>query len=218
MPSINEPNYIHRRYQTVSTLLQYYVLMPFQHKDCYLVYLLNELAGNSTIVFVRTCNDAQRVALMLRSLGFPAIPLHGQLNMNKRLGALNKFKSGSRNILIATDVAARGLDIPYVDIVINYDVPTHSKEYIHRVGRTARAGRAGKSLTFVTQYDVELLQRIEHVLGRKLDGYPVDKESALMLQERVTEAQRYATNVSRIEVLGKQKPGYTSGALRCMMV
>ncbi|RKP08364.1 DEAD-domain-containing protein [Thamnocephalis sphaerospora] len=185
------------KYQTVTTLLQYYIFFPFKHKDCYLVYLLNEMAGNSVIVFVRTCNDAQRVALLLRSLGFPAIPLHGQLSMDKRLGALNKFKAGTRSIMIATDVAARGLDIPFVDGVINYDIPTHSKEYIHRVGRTARAGRSGKSITLVTQYDVELLQRIEHVLGRKLDGYAVDKDAVLMLQERVSEAQRHATISSK---------------------
>ncbi|RKP28129.1 P-loop containing nucleoside triphosphate hydrolase protein [Syncephalis pseudoplumigaleata] len=184
------------KYQTVNTLLQYFLFFPFKHKDCYLVYLLNEMAGNSAIVFVRTCNDAQRLSLLLRSLGFPAIPLHGQLSMDKRLAALNKFKAGSRNVLIATDVASRGLDIPMVDVVLNYDIPTHSKEYIHRVGRTARAGRAGKSITLVTQYDVELLQRIEHILGRKLDSYAVDKDEVLILQERVSEAQRYATLVS----------------------
>ncbi|KAK9764173.1 ribosomal RNA processing protein, variant 2 [Basidiobolus ranarum] len=184
------------KYSTVSTLLQYYLFFPFKHKDCYLVYLLNELAGNSAIVFSRTCNDTQRIALLLRNLGFHAIPLHGQLTMQKRLGALNKFKAGSRNILIATDVASRGLDIPEVDAVINYDIPTHSKDYIHRVGRTARAGRAGKSLTLVTQYDVELLQRIEAVIDKKLDEFPVDKDTVLLLQERVSEAQRIATMVS----------------------
>lgn len=80
------------------------------------------------------------------------ILIKGQMAQPKRLGALNKFKSGGRSILIATDVAARGLDIPHVDIVINYDVPQTSKDYIHRVGRTARAGRSGKSITLVTQY------------------------------------------------------------------
>ena len=72
-----------------------------------MVYLLNELAGNSTIIFTRTVNDAQRISIMLRNLGFPAIPLHGQLAQAKRLGALNKFKAGNRNILVATDVASR---------------------------------------------------------------------------------------------------------------
>ncbi|KAE8282882.1 putative ATP-dependent RNA helicase DDX47 [Larimichthys crocea] len=126
------------------------------YKDCYLVSILNELAGNSFMIFCSTCNNAQRVALLLRNLGITAIPLHGQMSQNKRLGALNKFKSKSRSVLLATDVASRGLDIPHVDCVINYDIPTHSKDYIHRVGRTARAGRSGKSITFVTQYDVEL--------------------------------------------------------------
>lgn len=91
----------------------------------------------------------------------------------------------------------RGLDIPQVDVVINFDIPTHSKDYIHRVGRTARAGRAGKSITLTTQYDVELLQRIEQMIGRKLDIYQeaADKEQVLLLQERVAEAQRIAIMV-----------------------
>ncbi|TRY79052.1 hypothetical protein DNTS_021005 [Danionella cerebrum] len=134
--------------------------------DCYLVSILNELAGNSFMVFCGTCNNTQRVALMLRSLGITAIPLHGQMNQSKRLGSLNKFKAKSRSVLLATDVASRGLDIPHVDCVINFDIPTHSKDYIHRVGRTARAGRSGKSITF--------------------------EEEVMMLVERVTEAQRFA--------------------------
>ncbi|SAM04321.1 hypothetical protein [Absidia glauca] len=180
------------KYSTVKTLLQYYLFFPLKHKDVYMVHLLNELAGNSTIIFTRTCNDTQKIAIMLRNLGFGAVPLHGQLAQSKRLGALNKFKSGSRSILVATDVASRGIDIPSVDVVINYDVPQSSKDYIHRVGRTARAGRSGKSITFVTQYDVELIQRIEKDLERKLDAFPVEKDEVMMLQERVFEAQRIA--------------------------
>ncbi|XP_074758723.1 putative ATP-dependent RNA helicase DDX47 isoform X1 [Athene noctua] len=111
---------------------------------------------------------------------------------NKRLGSLNKFKAKARSILLATDVASRGLDIPHVDVVINFDIPTHSKDYIHRVGRTARAGRSGKSITFVTQYDVELFQRIEHLIGKKLPAFPMQEEEVMMLTERVAEAQRFA--------------------------
>merc|ERR1712029_995014 len=101
-------------------------------------------------------------------------------------------KSKSRSILIATDVASRGLDIPHVDIVINFDIPTHSKDYIHRVGRTARAGRAGKAVTFVSQYDVELYQRIEQLLGKKLPLYPSVEEEVMLLGERVGEALKMA--------------------------
>jgi len=85
--------------------------LPFKYKDTYLVFLLNEMPGQSCIVFARTCNEAQRLAFLLRSLGFKAVPIHGQLSQSTRLGALNKFRSGDRNILVATDVASRGLDM-----------------------------------------------------------------------------------------------------------
>ncbi|QRV95192.1 DEAD/DEAH box helicase [Ceratobasidium sp. AG-Ba] len=183
---------VNGKYSTVSTLLQYYLLTPFVHKDVHLVHLANELAANSVIIFTRTVHDAQRLSIVLRNLGFPAVPLHGQLSQSARLGALNKFKSGGRSLLIATDVASRGLDIPAVDVVINFDIPTHSKDYIHRVGRTARAGRAGKSITLVTQYDVELLQRIEGVIGKKMMDFGADKAEVMLLKERVGEAQRLA--------------------------
>ena len=179
-------------YQTVEKLLQYYLFIPQKFKELYLVHILNEMAGNTFMIFCSTCSATLRLALMLRSLGFTAIPLNGQMNQNKRLASLNKFKSKSRSILLATDVASRGLDIPHVDIVINFDIPTHSKDYIHRVGRTARAGRAGKAVTFVSQYDVELYQRIEHLLGKKLPLYPSVEEEVMLLGERVAEALRLA--------------------------
>jgi ATP-dependent RNA helicase DDX47/RRP3 len=95
------------KYQTVSTLIQTFIFIPHIHKDTYLVYLVNNFTGHSTIIFTRTVNDTQRIAILLRTLGFGAIPLHGQLSQSARLGALNKFKAGSRDILVATDVAAR---------------------------------------------------------------------------------------------------------------
>merc|ERR1711915_645314 len=157
-------------------------------------------AGNSFIIFCSTCSATLRLSLMLRSLGFTAIPLNGQMSQNKRLASLNKFKSKSRSILLATDVASRGLDIPHVDIVVNYDIPTHSKDYIHRVGRTARAGRAGKAVTLISQYDVELYQRIEHLLGKKLPLYPTVEQEVMLLGERVGEAARLAkTEMKELE-------------------
>lgn len=81
--------------------------MNFLHRDCYLVYLLSQLAGNISIIFVQTCMNAIRVCLVLRNLGFKAVSINGQMSQVKRLGALNKFKSGESNILIATDVASR---------------------------------------------------------------------------------------------------------------
>merc|ERR1712109_381575 len=150
--------------------------IPEKQKDVYLVHLVKEMAGNSFIIFCSTCNATLKLALMLRNLGFTAIPLNGQMSQNKRLGALHKFKGKSRSILIATDVASRGLDIPHVDVVVNFDIPTHSKDYIHRVGRTARAGRSGRAVTFVSQYDLELYLRIEQLLGRKMPKYETEEE------------------------------------------
>lgn len=182
------------KYQTVDNLKQYYLFVPVKFKDLYLVYILNSLQGNSFIIFCNTCSNTQRIALLLRNLGFNAIPLHGQMSQAKRLGSLNKFRSKARSILLATDVASRGLDIPHVDIVVNYDIPTHSKDYIHRVGRTARAGRYGKAITVVSQYDVELYQRIEHLIGKKLPLYETLDQEVMMLNERVLQAQRHAKN------------------------
>jgi ATP-dependent RNA helicase DDX47/RRP3 len=180
------------KYQTVSTLLQSYIFIPHKHKDVYLVFLLNEFAGQSAIVFTRTVNETQRLAILLRSLGFGAIPLHGQLSQSARLGALGKFRGGSREILVATDVAARGLDIPSVDIVVNFDLPPDSKTYIHRVGRTARAGKSGHAISLVTQYDLEIYLRIEAALGKKLKEYETVKDEVMVLSERVGDAQRQA--------------------------
>lgn len=186
------------KFQTPASLLQYYLFIPAKYKDIYLTYLLNEAMGKSVIVFSATCNNTQRLAIMLRNLNFPAVALHGQLNQNARLGCLQKFISGHRTIMICTDVASRGLDIPNVDMVINYDLPNHGKEYIHRVGRTARAGKSGQAISFVTQYDVEIYQRIELLLGYQLPSYVethtnVQEETVLIFAERVNEAQRLAT-------------------------
>ncbi|OBT52137.1 ATP-dependent rRNA helicase rrp3 [Pseudogymnoascus sp. 24MN13] len=182
------------KYQTVSTLLQSYLFIPHPHKDTYLIYLLNDFAGQSAIVFTRTVNETQRLAILLRTLGFGAIPLHGQLSQSARLGALNKFRAGSREILVAPAVAARGLDIPSVDVVLNYDLPPDSKTYIHRVGRTARAGKSGHAISIVTQYDVEIWLRIEAALGMKQNEYKYVKDEVMVFKARVEEAQRHARN------------------------
>ncbi|KAJ5580002.1 uncharacterized protein N7459_005987 [Penicillium hispanicum] len=180
------------KHQTASTLLQSYAFIPHKSKDVYLVHLLNERAGQMAIIFTRTVHETQRLSILLRNMGFPAIPIHGQLSQSVRLASMNKFRARSRNLLIATDVAARGLDIPSVDFVLNYDLPQDSKTYIHRVGRTARAGKSGIAISFVTQYDVELWLRIETTLGKKVDEYKPIKEDVMVFAERVGEAQRAA--------------------------
>ncbi|TQN67717.1 ATP-dependent rRNA helicase RRP3 [Colletotrichum shisoi] len=197
------------KYQTVSTLLQYYLFIPHTQKDVHLIYLLNEHAGKKIMIFTRTVAETQRLAILLRSLGFGAIPLHGQLNQTARLGALNKFRTGTRSILVATDVAARGLDVPAVDVVVNHDLPQDSKTFIHRIGRTARAGKSGIALSLVTQYDLEIFLRIEAALGKKLDEYPTQKDEVMVFQNRVEEAQRHARMEMKNLMETKGKKGST---------
>merc|ERR1712060_358257 len=138
-----------------------------------------------------TCLSAQKLSIFLRHLGWSSICLHGQMTQAQRLGALSGFKAKERRILVCTDVASRGLDVPSVDLVVNYDIPKNSKDYIHRVGRTARAGRTGRAVTMVTQYDIELFQRIEHFLEKKLEEFTELKEGHVKAShERILEAMR----------------------------
>ena len=184
-------------HQTADGLRQQYLFVPARHKDVYLAFLLSEMAGSTAMLFVRTCDGARRLALALRNLGIGAVPIHGQMGQPKRLAALNKFKAGEREVLVATDVASRGLDVPSVDLVVNVDVPANPKDYVHRVGRTARAGRSGRAITLVTQYDVETFQRIEELIQCKLEAYPADEAAVMLLLDRVGEANRLATLVMK---------------------
>ncbi|KAL9340653.1 hypothetical protein Peur_066872 [Populus x canadensis] len=178
------------KYSTVDTLKQQYRFVPSKHKDCYLVYILTEMSNSTAMVFTRTCDATSFLALVLRNLGLRAIPINGHMSQPKRLGALNKFKARECNVLICTDVASRGLDIPSVDMVINYDIPSNSKDYIHRVGRTARAGRSGVAISLVNQYELEWYLQIENLIGKKLPEFPAQEEEVLMLLDRVIDAKR----------------------------
>ncbi|PKA52243.1 DEAD-box ATP-dependent RNA helicase 10 [Apostasia shenzhenica] len=192
------------KYSTVETLKQQFRLVPAKYKDCYLVYILTELSGSTSMVFTRTCDATRFLALLLRNLGLKALPICGQMSQAKRLGALNMFKAGECNILICTDVTSRGLDIPSVDLVINYDIPSNSKDYIHRVGRTARAGRSGLAISLVNQYEVELYILIEELIGMKLPEFLVGEAEVLLLLEKVSDARRIS-QMKMKESVGNKK-------------
>lgn len=174
---------VSEKYTTVETLIQNYLFIPAKYKDCYLVFLCQEFNGHPTIVFVDTQRSTLRLALLLKNLGYAAIAIHGGMPQNKRLESLSKFKEGKKTVLIATDLASRGLDIPCVDLVVNYDIPLHVKAYIHRVGRTSRAGRTGRAINLVTQYDIEAYQKVEQYIQKKLDAYECDEDKVFQLLE-----------------------------------
>jgi ATP-dependent RNA helicase DDX49/DBP8 len=134
----------------------------------------NPPRARSLIVFASTCAAAQGISELCKELALPCAALHSVMPQAARLGAIAKFKGGLVPVLVATDVASRGLDLPCVDLVINYDVPRAPADYVHRVGRTARVGRAGRAVTLVTQYEVALLQAIEAraLGGEKLAALP----------------------------------------------
>ena len=156
---------------TVQGLEQRYVLTPTDAKDAYLAQVIRQHYENEnrkqdlTIIFTRTCRTCQLVAMTLTSLGYPSSALHSMMAQKERSLSLAKFRSSQVHILVATDLASRGLDIPDVQLVLNHNVPHVTKDYIHRVGRTARAGRRGVAITFVTPNDVVLIKAVEDVIG-----------------------------------------------------
>lgn len=178
----------------VSTLTQQYVFMPAAVRDCYLVHLLREALDqkSTVIVFTSTCQACELLAGMLLGLDLACAPLHSQQPQRRRAAAVAKLKQGTLSLLIATDVAARGLDIPSVDLVINHNVPAAPSDYIHRCGRTARAGRAGRALTLVTQYDVDVLLAIEEHVGAKLQPHEPPEGEVLRGLPAVAAARREA--------------------------
>jgi superfamily II DNA/RNA helicase len=149
----------------------------FEKRDTLRKLLKEARDLQNAIVF---CNRKRDVATLHKSLqkyGFPAVALHGDMDQYARMAALESFRTGENPILVASDVAARGLDIPAVSHVFNYDVPTHAEDYVHRIGRTGRAGREGASFTIVTRHDEKLVAAIEKLIGKPIafEGGGVDE-------------------------------------------
>ncbi|CAL8271008.1 unnamed protein product [Arctogadus glacialis] len=180
--------------RTVEELDQRYILAPEKIKDAYLVHLIQNFTDQhsdwSIIIFCKTCKDCQILTMMLRKFNFPTISLHSMMKQKVRFANLSKFKASVYKILIATDVASRGLDIPTVQVVINHNTPGLPKIYIHRVGRTARAGRNGVSITMVTQYDIHLVHAIEELTQSKLKEYEVEEKDVLKILTQVNVTRR----------------------------
>ena len=171
-----------------------YCFVPANVRDAYLAYIVRGLIEEkkTAIVFTSTCRACEELSCTLRALGIEAAPLHSQQPQPKRLAALGRFKQGTLKLLVATDVAARGIDIPKVGCVVNHNVPALPRDFIHRCGRTARAGRAGRAITLASQYDVEVLLAIEAAIGRKMDAYEPEESDVLESLQEVATARRTA--------------------------
>ncbi|WOK98645.1 RNA helicase 36 [Canna indica] len=183
-------------FKTVDSLEQKFIFIPKNVKDLYLFHILSKMEDTnirSAIVFVSTCRSCHLLCSLLEELDQAVVALHSHKSQSLRLSALHRFKSGQVPILLATDVASRGLDIPTVDLVINYDIPRYARDYVHRVGRTARAGRGGLSISFVTQNDVDLIHEIEVVIGKQLKEYDCEEKTVLENITKVYKARRVAS-------------------------
>ncbi|CAI7664749.1 unnamed protein product [Penicillium glandicola] len=166
------------------TLKQTYLKVPMTHREAFLHALLSteENITKPAIVFcnhTKTCDLLERT---LRRLGHRITSLHSILPQSERTANLARFRATAARVLVATDVASRGLDIPSVELVINFDVPRNPDDYVHRVGRTARAGRSGEATTLVGQRDVELVLAIEQRVGRQMEEF---EQEGVNIESRV---------------------------------
>ncbi|KAF9325975.1 hypothetical protein BGZ91_002167 [Linnemannia elongata] len=192
---------------TVKTLTQSYIFIPSHLRETYLAYLLRseDFIKKSIIIFTGRCRTAETLRVMLRELGIACTALHSEMSQQERLNSLAKFRGGIISVLIATDVGSRGLDIPSVQWVLNYDIPRDPTDYIHRVGRTARAGRGGQAVSMVSERDIELVHDIESRINKTMGEYPVSENKALELLTEVTSAKRAATMALQDAQYGEKK-------------
>ncbi|KAL8673326.1 MAG: hypothetical protein Q9168_002250 [Polycauliona sp. 1 TL-2023] len=168
-----------------ASLHQTYLQVPLTYREAYLHMLLltnRNVAKKAVIVFCNRTATANLLERLLRSLDHRVTSLHSLLPQGERTSNLARFRAAAARIMIATDVASRGLDIPEVDLVVNYDVPRNPDDYVHRVGRTARAGRKGEAITLVGQRDVQLFLAIEARVGAKMEAY---EEEGVNIESRV---------------------------------
>lgn len=178
--------------------------VPKHLKIQLLVAMLAQKEISSMLVFTRTKQQADIVTRQLREARIATACIHGDFKQGDRISALEGFRSGKHRVLVATNIAARGLDVEGISHVINYDVPEHPEEYVHRIGRTARYDADGDAITLVTPDDEGLIYRIEYLLGRKIErktlvGFDYDvptpswaKPSAQALLRRAAQSQSLA--------------------------
>ena len=170
---------IAHRGDTAKTVEQYILPIENKKKQELLQAVLGEHAFSRVVVFTRTKKRAEECNDMLRHAGFASDSIHSDKPQHKRKRALERFTNGKTNILVATDVLARGIDVPSVDYVVNYDLPDMAEDYVHRIGRTGRAGEVGFAVSFVTRESRSELRDIESLIGREIpmmeiDSYDVD--------------------------------------------
>jgi ATP-dependent RNA helicase RhlE len=165
-------------------------------KTSLLLHLLADPQFDTVLVFTGTKRGADRIARKLDGGGIKTGTIHSNRSQNQRLRALKDFKSGAVRVLVATDVAARGIDVDGISHVVNYDFPMHSEDYVHRIGRTGRAHAVGDAISFVTPEDQGQLRSLERFIGRgivrkKAEGFDYDAAGPPREERRRGEARKF---------------------------
>jgi len=157
---------IGRRANPAETVTQFVYEVSQHLKPSLLLHLLSNPEFNTVLVFTRTKHGADRIARRLENAGIKTGTIHSNRSQNQRLRALKDFKSGAVRVLVATDIAARGIDVDGISHVVNYDFPMHPEDYVHRIGRTGRAHAVGDAISFITPDDQASLRALERFIGR----------------------------------------------------
>jgi ATP-dependent RNA helicase RhlE len=206
---------IGRRSNPAETVTQLVYEVPKHLKPALLLHLLRDPQMNMVLVFSRMKHSADRIARNLEMKGIKTAALHSNRSQNQRLRALKDFKSGAVRVLVATDIAARGIDVDGISHVVNYDFPMHAEDYVHRIGRTGRAHAVGDAISFVTPEDHGELRSLERFIGRGIvrkraegfnyaaAGQPADARD----QQRHPQGQRGAPSHPRSTPAGGPRHG-----------
>jgi ATP-dependent RNA helicase RhlE len=186
---------IGRRANPAETVTQLVYEVPQSLKPALLLHLLKDPAMNMVLIFSRMKHAADRLARNLESAGIRTATLHSNRSQSQRLRALKDFKSGAVRVLVATDIAARGIDVDGISHVVNYDFPMHAEDYVHRIGRTGRAHAVGDAISFVTHEDQGELRALERFIGRgivrkKAEGFNYAAAAPHKTEERPRHPQQ----------------------------
>ena len=170
---LHDPVYVEvaRKGTAAETIDQYIMPVDSMQKADLLPAVLKEKGADRVLVFTRTKSRADAIAKRLHKAGYKVAAIHAGKTQAQRNRELESFRNGKVDVLIATDVLARGIDIPDISYVINYDVPQNPEDYVHRIGRTGRAGEEGFSLTFVGPDEISYLREIEYLMKKVIDEY-----------------------------------------------
>jgi len=177
-------------------------------------HILQHEKMTTTLVCTRTKHKAKNLARQLQQFGFKATSLQGNLSQNQRKKAMDGFRTGTFNILVATDIAARGIDVSGISHVVNYDVPDTVETYTHRVGRTGRALQTGDAYTFATREDAKMILLVERSLGknitRKTVGAPLNNNASTAAPSTGIDEKKRSTSAPRRGAKGKPRKQHSN--------